>query len=487
MAPSSDPFVVSLDIGSSSVRALLFDATGTQMEGYGAQLPTKLHTTPDGGAELHPAEFADMTLDCLDELHRQVQASGFRIAAVCGSAFLHGLMGADEQFRPTTPLLHLFDTRSEPFVSRVPNASARTGCPPHASYWPSKLLWTQEVFPARFASTRYWLSFPEFLFAKLFGRPRASISIVSASGLWNQALGDWDPELLAATGVRRDQLASRLDMDLLERELLAEHRKAWPAYEGASWFPLLSDGAANHMGSGCHNSGLMSLMIGTTGALRVVSESAPAKLPAGLWCYRADRTRVIIGGALSNGGEVVAWMKRTLQLPRDIEARLDRSTPGSHGLGMLPFFAGERTPYWRADLKAAITGLTFATEPFDIFRAALESVALGFRQIHELLSVAVGNSSEIVSSGGALLNSSGWTQMIADATGVPITASTVTEASARGAALWALEQCGAINSLSDIPSPFGTTFSPRPEAQAAFAHLAEKRFKLFQQLYGGQA
>ena len=69
---SSEPFILSLDAGSSSVRALLFNAEARQMEGFGAQLTYRIHTTPDGGAEVDPEELAQLAIDCLDELHRQV-------------------------------------------------------------------------------------------------------------------------------------------------------------------------------------------------------------------------------------------------------------------------------------------------------------------------------------------------------------------------------------------------------------------------------
>jgi gluconokinase len=84
-----DPFIVCIDVGSSSVRALLFDSGARQMEGYGAQLPYRIQTTPDGGAEVDPLALADLTIDCLDELHRQIHESGIRVSAVAGSAFWH--------------------------------------------------------------------------------------------------------------------------------------------------------------------------------------------------------------------------------------------------------------------------------------------------------------------------------------------------------------------------------------------------------------
>src|SRR3954466_1326637 len=106
------PFVVSLDVGSSSVRALLFDAEAHQVEGYGAQLAYQPETTHDGGVEMNPDKLAGLTIDCLDELHRQVHSSGLRIAAVAGSAFWHSFLGIDTAGHPTLPILHLLDTRA---------------------------------------------------------------------------------------------------------------------------------------------------------------------------------------------------------------------------------------------------------------------------------------------------------------------------------------------------------------------------------------
>src|ERR1700722_18925545 len=138
---TSDFFIVSLDVGSSSVRTLLFDREAKQVEGYGARVPYQVRTTPDGGAEIDAKELAELVIDCLDELHRQVHAGGMKIAAVAGSAFWHSFLGVGVDRRPTLPILHLLDTRSAAEVERVPARHSVTGCVPHSSYWPAKMLW----------------------------------------------------------------------------------------------------------------------------------------------------------------------------------------------------------------------------------------------------------------------------------------------------------------------------------------------------------
>ncbi|MEI9815256.1 MAG: gluconokinase [Acidobacteriota bacterium] len=480
----SGPFTVSLDAGSSSVRALLFDAEARQMEGFGAQLAYRIDTSPDGGAEVDPNQLTELAIDCLDELHRQVHSAGMKIDAVGGSAFWHSFLGVDANGKPTLPILHLLDTRCAPYVERVPDLHERTGCMPHSSYWPAKLLWLAGNRADQMRATKRWLSFPEYLYERLFGRARASTSMLSATGLWNQNANGYDAEMLAALPIDREQLPDPATFDEPETDLVPEFARDWPAFAGAKWFPALGDGACNNLGSGCTSRERASLMVGTTGAMRLVIEAPSIQIPRGLWCYRVDRRRFVIGGALSNGGEVFAWAKRTLQLPKDQEARLETAVPGSHLLTVLPFFSGERTPYWRGDLRAAITGLSFDTNAFEILRASLEAVALGFSEIYDLLARQPGSAHEVIASGGALLKSPGWTQMMADALDRPITACTEPETSCRGAALWAMERAGIIQNVADLPASLGGIFEPRPEHRDAYARLRDGQHALYEKLFG---
>src|SRR5205807_6008739 len=128
------------------------------------------------------------------------------------------------------------------------------------------------------------------------------------------------------------------------------------------------------------------------------------EIPEGLWCYRVDRSRYILGGALSNGGLVFQWMKRNLRLPpdEDIEKKLAPMSPGAHGLTVLPLFAGERSTKWRADARAAIAGLAVHTRPLEILRAALESVALRVRDIYDNITRRPGAPGEGGASRGHL-------------------------------------------------------------------------------------
>jgi gluconokinase len=226
-------------------------------------------------------------------------------------------------------------------------------------------------------------------------------------------------------------------------------------------------------------------MVGTSGAMRAVIEAPQTEIPEGLWCYRVDRKRLVLGGALSNGGSVYAWMKRTLRLPPDeqIEHQLAAMAPGAHGLTMLPLFAGERSTKWRADARAAITGMNLNTGPMEILRAALESVALRFRNIYDIMSQALGAPAEVVASGGALLHSAAWTQMMAEALGRPVITCLEDEASSRGAALLALERLGAIGHVRDLPAATGAAFSPIDANHKIYEDALARQRRLYTKLF----
>jgi gluconokinase len=295
--------------------------------------------------------------------------------------------------------------------------------------------------------------------------------MVSATGLWDQNRNDYDPEILAALPVSRDQFAPPAELD---KPVTAACQ--WPELSGIPWFPALGDGACDNLGSGCVTRDRFALMVGTSGAMRAVVAADRIEIPDGLFCYRLDPKRFVLGGALSNGGEVFAWMKRTLRLPDAndaIEAQLAALPPMQHGLTILPLFAGERSTGWRADARAAIIGLGAHTSPIEILQAAMESVALRFRGVYELMQSALGTPRDVVGSGSALLHSPVWMQMMADALAHGVIQCLEPEATSRGAALMALEGLGI---TVDPAAHYGALIEPiAKNSEACIAALARQR------------
>jgi gluconokinase len=265
--------------------------------------------------------------------------------------------------------------------------------------------------------------------------------------------------------------------------LTNEYALRWPQLSFARFFPAIADGAANNIGAGCVSADKAALMIGTSGAMRVLYEGEPpTELPSELWCYRADRTRVVVGGALSDGGGLYAWMKESLALNDDdesIERALGAIEPDSHGLTVLPFWAGERSSGWSTKARGAILGLTSRTRPIEILRASMEAVAYRFALIAGALD-RIAPDATVVASGNALRASPVWTQMIADVLARPVSLCGLSEASTRGAALIALEAAGKIDNIEGVAIPFERVYEPDARRHARYREGLERQQKIYE-------
>lgn len=480
-----DLLILTVDVGSSSVRASLYDRTGRYVDGTEAQFPYSFKVTSGGGAEMDADGLVDLVVRAIDGTLSLAKDRADRIAAVAASTFWHSVLGVDQEGRPTTPILTWADRRGADDAAelrgRLNEAAVhrRTGCVLHSSYLPAKLLWLSRNSPEAYSRTEHWISPGEYLHRRLLGRAWVGTSMASATGLFDQNNKGWDVEVLEALPIKESQLSPISDEPA--RGLRGGWARRWPALRDVPWFPAAGDGACSNVGCGCVARDRLALMVGTSGAMRVLWKSNSVEIPPGLWCYRSDAGRFVMGGALSDGGNLVAWLRKTVQLPDpdETEKVVSQMRPDSHGLTFLPLLAGERGPGWADHAHGTITGLSMATQPSQILRAALEGVALRFALIAEILDSAVPEERRVIATGGGLLGSRTWTQIMSDALGKPITASTVEEASSRGAALLVLETIGEIEALENVGAPLGETFEPDFERHEVYRSALARQRKLY--------
>jgi gluconokinase len=482
------PLVLAIDVGTSSARAIVYDAAGCQVEGASAQAEYPLHVSPDGAMEVDAATLLGTTAGLLDTLAAQVPGPFAAVEAVAISTFWHSVVGVDAAGQAITPVLLWGDTRARAAARALRErlderaVHARTGCVLHPTYLPAKLRWLADSQPEAFRRARWWLSFGEYLYLHLFGEPRVSLSMASGSGLLDQHTRAWDPAVLAAVPVEPARLAPLADAPF--DGLRPPYAARWPALRARPWYPAHGDGACSNVGSGCVTPQRWALMIGTSGALRTAWRAADTAIPWGVWTYRVDANRFLAGGALNDGGNLLEWLHETLRL--GWSARLKREVaalpPDGHGLTILPLFGGERSPGWATDARGAIVGLTLATRPVDLIRAGLEAVALRFALLARILGGVLPVPDQVVATGGGLLRSPHWIQIIADALGRPVVASAEPEGSSRGAALLALEQLGVLASVESAPAALGRAYAPDPVRHARYQAALDRQQALYRQL-----
>jgi len=240
--------------------------------------------------------------------------------------------------------------------------------------------------------------------------------------------------------------------------------------------PLWPDAACSNAGAGCMERTRAALMVGTSGALRVLYASERPQPKPGLFLYLADARRVVEGGALSDGGNLYEWLGRTLA---EDSGSLAGRDPRDHGLAFLPFLGGERSTGWNPHARGAVHGLTFDTTPLDLRQAAYEGVGFRFAAIADLLPEV----REVVATGGGLLHDRDWAQIMADALARPLYVSGVPEASLRGAAVLALERLG--HEVAE--APVAGVVEPRAERAEAYRAAREDHQRLYDKLYDAPA
>ena len=438
-----------------------------------------------GAAVLDAEDLAGLVFRVVDETMSKAGGADGGISAVATSTFWHGMLGVDARGRPTTPIFTWADRRAAPAARELKQAldegavHGRTGSVLHSSYWPAKLIWLSQTDPDAFSRTERFLSPGEYLHLKLFGETRAGTSMASGTGLFDQNRRAYDGELLAALPIDEGRLSPVSDEPL--GGLGGEWAGRWPALREVPWFPAVGDGACSNVGSGCVTRDKLALMVGTSGAMRVSWEADSVEVPEGLWCYRADARRFVAGGALSDGGNLVEWLRGTLRLPDEGETErlLSRMKPDTHGLTFLPLLAGERGPGWADEANGTIAGLSLGTTPVEILRAAMEAVALRFALIAGRLEATFPEENrEIIATGGGLLGSPTWVRIMADALGRPVKISGVREASSRGAALLAAQALGGPR-VEEIAAPLRETYQPDEGRHGIYRRALERQGELY--------
>lgn len=481
--------ILALDIGTSSTRSAIYDAKGERVLATTAQIAYPLQTGPDGQAELRPIDIERAVARVFAKTLKswRTMKSPAPIAAIGVSCFWHSLLGLDAAGRAITPIYTWADSRcrAEARQLRERNGEitlhARTGCMARTSFWPAKLLWLRKTDPALFHRVARWVSPAEWIQEKWCGTATASLSMASGTGLLDGRSLKWHRTLLRRCGIDAARLNSISDVPAAVSKITAQR---FPELARTAWYPAIGDGVASNLGSGATAPGVAAINVGTSAALRVVLNSEASAndplAPFGLFSYRVDHRRRLLGGAVSNAGNLRAWALRELKLPADpavIEKRLAARPGPVENLTLLPFWIAERAPTWPEELPSAVTGITQATTALDLLQALQEATYLRLAQIAEAVEKKARRKLAFIVSGG-IQHSPSALQRLANVLGRPVYASSEPEASLRGAACFAMEKLG----LATPKPKLGPAIRPQAAIARVYAAARQKQVRLEQVL-----
>ncbi|HEY2254351.1 MAG TPA: FGGY family carbohydrate kinase, partial [Variovorax sp.] len=389
--PSLHAFVIGVDIGTTSTKAVAFTPGGRVVAHHAVDYPLLRPTA--AAAEQDPEQIFAAVLETIRVSVQGCPAEAREVVCVSFSAAMHSLIAVDAQDRLLTRSITWADNRAADWAERIKrerNGHAiylRTGTPIHPMSPLAKLAWLQDEQPELFHRSARFVGIKEYVFFRLFGRWIVDHSIASATGLFNLTALDWDAEALAVAGVRREQLSQLvptthhvqgLEAGVAEQLGLDVHT---PFVVGAN------DGVLSNLGVNAIAPGEVAVTIGTSGAMRAVVDR-PLTDPSGrTFCYALTERHWVIGGPVNNGGIILRWVrdefaaaecetaKRLGIDPYEVLTRIaERVSAGAEGLLFHPYLAGERAPLWNANLRGSFFGLAMHHRKEHMIRAVLEGV-----------------------------------------------------------------------------------------------------------------
>jgi len=445
-----------IDVGSSGTRGVLVDANGRPAAV--AELPHGISRPRSGWAE-QDAE-RDWWAGAARVCRRLVSGRATRVAAVGVTGLGPCLVPADAEGRPLRPaILYGIDTRASDQIARLTaelgadEILARCGARLTSQSVGPKVRWVLEEEPQVWDATRRVFGATSYLVSRLTGEYVLDHHSASHwAPLYDQTknswIGEWTervaPGLTLPGLVWPQETCGRVSREAARATGLAE---GTPVAGGTidSWAEVAA--------AGLRGPGEGLLVYGTSMFLTEVG--SPARVDARLWrtVGFAPGSHNVAAGVGSSGA-LTAWLRGLTGNPPydELFEEAERAGPGAGGLLALPYFAGERTPWFDPDLRGALFGLTAAHGRGYVFRALLEATAFAVRQNLEVMREAGATIASLRGSGGGATELL-WPQIVADVSGVSQDVRQGSDRASIGAALFAAIAVGAATLETEWVTP----------------------------------
>ncbi len=492
------PVWIGVDIGTTGIRAVAYEPDGNCLCAVSGEY--QLHTPQPGWAEQEPDEIVAAMEEVLRRVAQRLAQLGRKPDGAAFSSVFHSFLAYDRKLHPVTRLMTWADNRSQALVTAMKaggldylSAYRRVGCPLHPMYPMTKIAWLLEQRSELARQSPRFGSIKDYVFLRLTGEWVIDRSIASGSGLYNLHRLEWDKELMQYLKIPADSLPEVVPTTY-SRPLsaTAAQRTGLPA--GIPVVIGAGDGVLVNVGIGAVRPGQMSATIGTSGAVRILSEHPRTDEKGRTWCYNLTDDAWVLGGAINNGGIILRWLRdnfgeaERLQAdelgidPYELLTQAAGKVPaGSDGLILLPFFLGERAPNWNADARGVLFGLNLNHGKGHLARAAMEGVCYRMNSILRALEQVAGPAHEIRVS-GSFTRSTLWPQILAEVLGQSLGMPNINEGAAFGAAVLGFVSAGVLGGIADTANfvTVARLFQPAPEARARY----ERLYAIYEQVYG---
>ncbi len=471
-------FYLGVDIGTTSTKAVLFGDKGTVISMHHTEYP--LYSPAPSIAEQDPEEIFRAVKETIKVAIKKGKISPTNLQLVSFSSAMHSVIPMDENGKPLTRCITWADSRATEWAEKIKNELngieiyKRTGTPIHPMSPLAKIAWLRTDHPEIFNKTNKFIGIKEYIFYKLFDKYMVDYSIASATGLFNLQQLTWDKEALEVAGITEKQLSEPVPTTFYITGLKQEYAEELGITSNIPFIIGASDGVLSNLGVNAIDPGVVAVTIGTSGAIRTVTDK-PVTDPKGrIFCYALTENHWVVGGPVNNGGMTFRWVRDELASaevetakrlgidPYDVLTKIaSRVSPGSDGLLFHPYLAGERAPLWNANARGSFFGLGLHHKKEHMVRAVLEGVILNLYTVMLALQEMIGEPSKIQATGG-FARSELWRQMMADIFNQEVSVPESFESSCLGAIVLGMYALGQIDDFSIISEWVGSTHAHQP-------------------------
>ncbi|MFJ5623235.1 gluconokinase [Peribacillus loiseleuriae] len=466
-------YMIGIDMGTTSTKAVLFSRVGEVITSFTKGYP--LHSPTPSVAEQDPEEIYQAVVLAIGEV---MKASGIKkeeLGFISFSSAMHSVIAVDSNGLPLTNIITWADNRSVKYAEQLRATEQghalyrRTGTPIHPMSPITKLMWLRHEHQEIFANTSKYLGIKEYIFYKFFNEYVMDYSLASATGMFNINDLTWDAEALSIAGIDEEKLPKLVSTTYTTSGLHKDLAEQMNIAEDTVFVIGASDGVLANLGQNAIEPGVLAVSIGTSGAIRTVSDR-PLTDPKGrTFCYALVDNLWVIGGPVNNGGITFRWArdqfgraeieaaKETGQDPYEILTDMAaKIAPGADGLIFHPYMAGERAPLWNANARGSFFGLALHHTRDHMVRAVLEGVMYNLYSVLLAVQELAGPPKKIHASGG-FVRSKLWRQIMADVFNQNVTIPESFESPSLGAAVLGLYALGEIDSLNVVSEMIGET------------------------------
>ncbi|MBM7650722.1 gluconokinase [Neobacillus cucumis] len=472
------PHYLGVDIGTTSTKAVLFKKDGTVVGMHHVEYP--LYSPSPAIAEQNPDEILAAVIETIKVAVQKGGIKSTDLALVSFSSAMHSVIAVDEYGKPLTKCITWADSRATKTAEMIKNELnglaiyMRTGTPIHPMSPLAKIAWLRTEHPDVFARASKFIGIKEFIFHKFFSHYVVDHSIASAMGMFNLKNLTWDEEALSVAGISSEQLSEPVSTTFYLKGIKEDYANEMGISTETPFVVGASDGVLSNLGVNAIDPGVVAVTIGTSGAIRTVTDK-PVTDPKGrIFCYALTENHWVVGGPVNNGGMTFRWVRDELASaevetakrlgidPYEVLTKIaSRVSPGADGLIFHPYLAGERAPLWNANARGSFFGLGLHHKREHMVRAVLEGVILNLYTVLLALQESIGVPSKIQATGG-FARSELWRQMMADIFNQKVVVPESFESSCLGAVVLGMYALGEIDDFSIMSELVGSTHEHEP-------------------------